>query len=928
MKLVQKIISLSLILIMISPVGAFAEDNETRWNSMWTCGTCHLLHYDNYTDIVPANGESGVLNYSQWIRDELNSDCYYDYYFKGNISITNCMNFFLDSKYLTYVDFGTLDTSSVTTMNSMFRNCYKLVTINALGLDTSNVKDMTAMFFRCDALESLDLSTWDMSNCTKAGGMFSQAYTLDRIRTPLNVKIDVELPMTFYDSAGNAYENLPKNLDRSILLLKDKDGDFGDEEPGPGEPGETPDDSGFVLERDANSYAHWEDIEKYPKSGFYKCNNYLLAPEFYRDLRDRVSKEDQLKIYKEMYEPESEWGGSCYGIASTMALVYNKVVNIEDISGDNTGTYYSAKGPCDDNIIRNNIAYCHLAQSYDGAGSEYEARIAFYVKPDLFQPSILSTLKTVVVDNYHADYFLKILVDEARQAEESNKVLMLCYNNHCILVTGYDYDKNKDLHLVSLYDENSGGKDDAPKTEDRVQARKTTLTIKGDYSEGVFYSPTSNAKYILSDDSISGAYSLTGYNAIDYMSLVDPSKIGFYKKSNAKKNSIRRAAVANENDVAKLEFPEGGSFTIKNSENEELILNPISDRVDKAAIEGNMEVLDYRHVLKGNRSYIELSVNPSESFTVEEIGNIATIEEQYSSEEDFIGPNSIKVSGANKDAAMDIGIRNNGKYMTLTTTKIESATFNSDGSIIVKPYEEQQSSEQPTFSFEAYIPAETEDLAGIVVSATADEETIISASKGILSVESGSDNLEVLESVCLSNGEMETLTTTTDDKGIVINANSAINKMNGNANDDAIEHVHVFGAWETTKAATEIASGEMKRICSECGFTETQVIAQLAPTLPTVKLAKPKAAKKSATVKWKKVSKSNQKKIQGIEIQVATDPDFADIVKTATASKKKTSKKIKGLSSKKTYYIRIRAYKDAADGKHVSAWKAKKVKIK
>ncbi|MBQ6314343.1 MAG: hypothetical protein IJI11_01925 [Mogibacterium sp.] len=98
--------------------------------------------------------------------------------------------------------------------------------------------------------------------------------------------------------------------------------------------------------------------------------------------------------------------------------------------------------------------------------------------------------------------------------------------------------------------------------------------------------------------------------------------------------------------------------------------------------------------------------------------------------------------------------------------------------------------------------------------------------------------------------------------------------------------------------------------------------------LPTVKISKPKAAKKAVTVKWKKVNKKNLKKIGGIEIQVESDPDFTNIVKTATVGKKKTSKKIKGLTSKQTYWVRIRAYNNAADGKHVSAWKSKKFKAK
>ena len=117
--------------------------------------------------------------------------------------------------------------------------------------------------------------------------------------------------------------------------------------------------------------------------------------------------------------------------------------------------------------------------------------------------------------------------------------------------------------------------------------------------------------------------------------------------------------------------------------------------------------------------------------------------------------------------------------------------------------------------------------------------------------------------------------------------------------------------------------------------TPTPVVTPPAPAapaeiqdLPAVKLSKPAAAKKAVTVKWKKVSKKDLKKIQGIEIQVATDSGFTDIVKATTAGKKKTSKKIKGLTSKQTYYVRVRAYKNAADGKHVSAWRAKKVKIK
>lgn len=98
--------------------------------------------------------------------------------------------------------------------------------------------------------------------------------------------------------------------------------------------------------------------------------------------------------------------------------------------------------------------------------------------------------------------------------------------------------------------------------------------------------------------------------------------------------------------------------------------------------------------------------------------------------------------------------------------------------------------------------------------------------------------------------------------------------------------------------------------------------------LAAVKISKPKAGKRSMTVKWKKVSKKNRKKIQGIEIQVSTDSTFSNIVKSTTAGKKKTSKKIKGLSKKTKYWVRIRAYRNDTNGKHVSAWKYKSIKVK
>ena len=133
------------------------------------------------------------------------------------------------------------------------------------------------------------------------------------------------------------------------------------------------------------------------------------------------------------------------------------------------------------------------------------------------------------------------------------------------------------------------------------------------------------------------------------------------------------------------------------------------------------------------------------------------------------------------------------------------------------------------------------------------------------------------------------------------------------------------GAGETGSGST--ANDYSSQLTANSSLVFTPALQELLG-LPSVKITKPVASKGAVTVKWKKVSKKNQKKIQGIEIQISTDSQFQNIVKSVTAGKKKTSKKIKGLKSKTKYWVRIRAYKNAPDGKHVSAWKTKSFKAK
>ena len=88
-----------------------------------------------------------------------------------------------------------------------------------------------------------------------------------------------------------------------------------------------------------------------------------------------------------------------------------------------------------------------------------------------------------------------------------------------------------------------------------------------------------------------------------------------------------------------------------------------------------------------------------------------------------------------------------------------------------------------------------------------------------------------------------------------------------------------------------------------------------------------KKNKKSVIVKWKK----QRAQVTGYQVQYSTSKKFtAKTTKTATVrSSKTTAKTIKGLRSKKKYYVRIRTYKTANRKNYYSTWsKVKSVKTK
>lgn len=90
-------------------------------------------------------------------------------------------------------------------------------------------------------------------------------------------------------------------------------------------------------------------------------------------------------------------------------------------------------------------------------------------------------------------------------------------------------------------------------------------------------------------------------------------------------------------------------------------------------------------------------------------------------------------------------------------------------------------------------------------------------------------------------------------------------------------------------------------------------------------ITKVTAGKKKATVKWK----TQTTQTSGYQIQYSTNSKFKTYKTVTVSGNKATTKTVKNLTSKKTYYFRLRTYKTVNGEKIVSGWStAKKVKIK
>ena len=85
---------------------------------------------------------------------------------------------FKGCKYLEYIIFPRMNTTSLTDMSSMFSGCSSLRSIDFSGFNTGSVTDMSSMFSGCSSLRSIDISGFNTGSVTDMSYMFSGCSSL------------------------------------------------------------------------------------------------------------------------------------------------------------------------------------------------------------------------------------------------------------------------------------------------------------------------------------------------------------------------------------------------------------------------------------------------------------------------------------------------------------------------------------------------------------------------------------------------------------------------------------------------------------------------------------------------------------------------------------------------------------------------------
>lgn len=618
-------------------------------------------------------------------------------------------------------------------------------------------------------------------------------------------------------------------------------------------------DNPFELGKHNNNFIH-TNLEDYPGAGFVDLKDYHISERLYDKLVKSSSDGEKDLIKRKM---SGEWGGSCYGIVSTMALAFLGKLDLSLFDNDSE-FYHDMDYPSENKAFLDAINYYQLSQHLQHGGQK-SAAIDYVYNGNLFTDFIGYILG--FENKLHS--FLEHLVFAAN----TNEVLPFTYSTenggHAILVCGSAYDKEKKSYVLKLYDENVvSGKDDNGYFADMI--------IAEDYSEFSFETP--------GDDIIN-------QQTFDSLYFLDVNNI-----YNEKPYPVSSNKISNNSKGVKIKIPIGIKFELQNYNGKIL-------KYDGSSFTGDMEIYDISTIVAGKNSEWLISIEDSISFTFKPSKNVTYI--------DIYNNNKlIALEGQNIDSAdisFEKGIEMNGKgnYSFKAYISLEKNTEDKENQLI---------SINATTSGQANIYNEN---GKIKVSSEKDLHDIETAS--YLKNKTTDKKIEETIKNFTISSEDGKVSASTPKVAQNINVKNKINKIFGNKpfNLNAKAQDKLSYSSSNKKVATINSNGKVTikspgktvitmKAASTFKYLESVKKISLIVRPNAVKLLSVKSNKTNTIiVNWKKDKKST-----GYEIVYAKNRKCTDGKKKIRVSNNGTvKKKVLKLKKGKRYYVKVRAYK-------------------
>lgn len=378
-----------------------------------------------------------------------------------------------------------------------FNNCNNLINIKFFEPTTDSFFYIDSLaFYNCNNLESVilpnlmtEISSATFKCCKNLKNVvipnsvseieeyaFCDCSSLTNITIPDNVKFICynafsgcsNLKDIYYEGTKSQWEKFDIILGKNVTIHYGKKDNTSSDKP--------TQKAKFTLGKNSNSYYH--SNENLSKSGFKGVKDYSLDKSYYDKLIKGRSNSEIKYLQKNM---KNSWSGSCFGIASTMGLLYNKNIKSQDISSSANKNYYQLPLPYKDKKFLNNIQYYYMIQNIGYSRSRSLAVTGSYCMGWFLRG--LNYFNNWIKDDSEEDC-LKTIVEKVKNTSSKHKTYMFTFSTkegygHAVLITDIEYNKDNKEYTLTIFDENTV----TPKYPNGMYG---TLKIADDYKSFIY----------------------------------------------------------------------------------------------------------------------------------------------------------------------------------------------------------------------------------------------------------------------------------------------------------------------------------------------------------------------------------------------------------------------------------------------------------